>query len=275
MRGPLVLACGTSCSGVSYYPPELLKFFDAWVSKELATIERKVDARTLERELVMSELQDAALAHDVQNLNDQARLLTLIPTWLLRDLDTQILQSNTQSLLALLIADLYPIIDIKQPATLQNLDSNLLNALLGPPQDWTGNLVDWTNAAALASNNIVARLRDSLGNSPPLNDRILALGIPNPLAPTPLPGRWQRVTPERAQAVWDAIAARAPFVSISIGPSDLYSMYPWSTDVMLCNESVPVITAMAIYMVRPLTDGTEFPGLYVPVSIDRNLSFPE
>lgn len=277
----LVTACGSRCTQIGYYPPEVLRFFESWVSKELATIERKVDARTLERELALIELELAALAHDFRNLGEQARLLRLLPTWLLKDLSAEVLQAKAQSLVDLLVADLYPIIDLRQPATLANLDGRMLEALLGmnvmldpAPLDWTGDLTDWSSAAARASENIVARLQDSLGNSPPLNDRILALGIPNPEAPRPLQGRWQRVSAERAKVVWDAIAAREPFVQLAIEPTDLYAMYPWSTNAMLCNESEPVVTAMAVYMVRPFPEGPTFPGLYVPVSVDRNQMFP-
>jgi hypothetical protein len=275
----LVAACGTGCSGVSYYPADVLKFFEAWVSKELATLERKVDARTLEREVVLVELEHAALADDLQNLGDQARLLRLMPTWLLKDLDTQLLQSNTQSLLDLLVADLYPIVDLRAPGTLQTLDQSLLAALVGPTLtstgDWTVSLVDWTTAAVNASDNIVARLRDALGNSPPLNDRIIVLGIPNPAGSSfSPPGNWQRVPPERAQVVWNAIAAKQPFVSLGIEPSDLYPTVAGATDIMFCSDSTPVITGLAIYMVRPGQFET-YPGLRVPVSVDRNLAFPD
>jgi hypothetical protein len=276
----LVLACGTNCSGVSYYPPEVLRLFEAWVSKSLATIERKVDARALEREIALIELQHAALAHDYKNLNDQARLLALIPTWLLKDLGTHILESNTQSLLDLLVADLYPIIDLRQPTTLQNVDPTLLNVLLGSQPDstgqlldWTGNLVSWANAAASASDNVVARLQDALLNSPPLNDRLLILGIPNPAFPVRT-GNWQQVTPERAQAVWDAIAAAAPLVSVPLYVTDLYSMVAGSTHDMLCNEAEPVITAVGLYMIRP-GSFEQYSGLTIPVSADRNVHFTD
>lgn len=276
----LSFACGTGCVAINHYPAEVLKLFDAWVGKELATVERKVDARTLERELVLVKLQHAALAKDLTGLGEQARLLSLIPTWLLKDLDTQLLESNTRSLLELLVADLYPIVDLRRPDTLQYLDSSLLNALLSraPAQgvvlDWTSSLVRWTNAAGQASQNIVARLRDQLGNSPLLNDRIVALGIPRPgYASTG--GSWQRVTPDRAAAIWAAIEdPAAQLVSLSIQPSDLYALAPGATDVLLCNESVPVVTAMVLYMVRP-GQPEEFPGLLVPVSWDRNLHFPD
>ncbi len=276
----LVLACGASCSQISYYPGEVLKFFEAWVSKELAAIERKVDARTLEREIALIELQHLTLANDLRRLLEQARFLTLMPTWLLKDLGTYVMQSKSQNLLDLLIADLYPIVDLRQPATLRLIDPRMLNALLGmnvlldpAPLDWTGNMKDWSNAAARASDHVIARLQDSLGNSQVLSDAIVLVGIPNPAVP-PEPANWQRIPTERAQVVWDAIVAELPFVSVPIGPPDLYPMLAGSTNVLLCTESVPVITAMAVYMVRPY-QFEQFPGLRVPVSIDRNLYFPD
>jgi hypothetical protein len=174
----------------------------------------------------------------------------------------------------LMIADLYPIIDLKQPATLAALDTSILNQLLGgSTTDWTGGLDTWTTATINASNNIVARLRDSLGNSPPQNDLIVALGFPNPVNP-PQAGQWQRVTPERANTLWTAIAAKAPFATISVEPSDLFDVLPGASNVLFCNDAVPVITAMAIYMVRPGLQEA-FPGRFVPFAIDDNLNFPD
>jgi hypothetical protein len=257
------------------YPAEVLKFFETWVDKELATVERKVDVKSLERQIVLLDLQHQALSDDLTNAQDQARLLRLLPDWTLKDLDTQLLQSNTQALLQLMIADLYPIVDLKQPGTLPLLDAPTLNQLLGnpPTTDWTGGLDAWTTATINASNNIVARLRDSLANSPPQNDLIVALGFPNPVNP-PQAGQWQRVTPERASALWSAIAAKQPFATISVEPTDLFDIVRGASNVLFCNDSVPVITAMAVYMVRPgLTDA--FPGRFVPMAIDNNLNFPD
>jgi hypothetical protein len=275
-------ACGTNCSDLSYYPADLLKFFGTWVSKELATIEQKVEARALERQVVLTGMQTAALANDIQNLNEQARLLRLIPTWLLKDLDTELLQSSTQSLLELLVADLYPIVDLRAPATLQTLDQSLLSALLGPTLtlvrdagdagDWTGSLVDWSDAAVEVSKNIVERLEEAQGDSL-INDRIVLVGIPNPRAATH-DGNWQRVAPERARVIWDDIANKKKFITVGIEPSDLYPLESGANHHLYCSEAVPVITAMAIYMVRP--GATEvFAGQRAEISVDRQLKYPD
>lgn len=269
-------ACGTNCSYLSYYPADLLKFFGTWVSKELATIERKVEARALERQVVLIDMQVAALANDIQNLSDQARLLRLIPTWLLKDLDTELLQNNMRSLLELLVADLYPIVDLRAPSTLQRLDQNLLSALLYPTRssgDWAGSLVDWTSAAVEVSKNIVDRLEEALGDSL-INDRIVLVGIPNPSVATH-DGNWQRVAPERAQVIWDDIAnKKKKFITVGIEPSDLYPLESGATHHLVCSEAVPVITAMAIYMVRPGLTET-FAGQRAEISVDPQQRFPD
>jgi len=273
----LSAACTTNppCP-LSAYPAEVLKFFETWVDKELATLERKVDVKSLERQIVLLDLQNQALSDDFNNAQGQARLLRLLPDWTLKDLDSQLpdLVKNTQSLLQLMIADLYPITDLKQPATLQGLDAATLNPLLGgPTTDWTGGLDTWTTATINASNNIVAKLRDALANSPPQNDLIVAVGFPNPANP-PQAGQWQRVQPERARALWSSIAAKDAFATVSIQPSDIYDVLPGASNVLFCNVSAPVITAMAVYMVRPSAQEF-FGGRFVPLAIDNNLNFPD
>jgi len=283
----LLAACGNACAGAAnynYYPAAVLKVFESWLSSELAIIEAKTAARATERELELLVLADAALAHDLANLKDSARLLTLVSTWVLKDLDTHMLQSTTQHLMDTLMADLYPIIDIRQPGTLKTLDPLLLKILLGSapyiPQgqvtgyvlDWTGNLHDWTGALANASNNIVARLRDQLRDTL-FNDRIVAVGIPNPYD-VPIGGRgnWQAVSWTQALTVWDAINAGEKSVTISLGPTDLYRSVAGATDVLPCSDAEPVITAMMLYMVRSST-GDPYSGLTVDFAVDRTLPF--
>lgn len=292
----LTKACGVGCSLMSHYPAEVLRLFDAWISKELASIERKVDARTVSRELLLIQLDHAALANDLGKAGEQARLLRLIPTWILKDLGTQLMQEKARVLLDQLVGDLYPIVDLRTPGVLDALAGNVvarcaLDALLGKQPigcpvapDWTGDVVDWSQKAADAAGAILGAVIPFEARLPALQDRIIALGIPDPaLGSSPPSGRWQRVSPERAAVVWDALrAARAaapsgpnPFVSISVEPTDLYPMYWWSTDVLGCSDATPLITGMAIFMVRPTVDGgPDFAGLYTPVSVGPNLVFP-
>lgn len=285
----LISACGNGCPGLSHYPQEMLRLFEAWVSKELAIVERKVDVRTLEREQALLGLQLAELDDDLSSLGSQARLLQLIPTWLLKDLDIHILLDETQSLLSLLLGELYPLVDLRYPEALQTIDPVLLASLLGSSAagglsvDWAGNLVDWTTAVTNVADNVSKRVRDRLAISPPIRDGIVAIGIPNPNAdPTLLSGNWQRVSPERAALVWKAIGdMRAPppdtspaqFISIAVSPSDLYSMTPGSTNTLSCNDAVPVVTAMAIYLVRPF-HLEDFGDVEPNVSVGPDFLFP-
>lgn len=285
----LETACGSGgpCSDpLRYYPQELLKVFDAQVSTALAILEAKVGARAAERELKLLALQEEALDRQLASLKAQAPLLTQIPLWLLKDLDTDLLEKATGDLARRLLAELFPIVDVRQPDTLPAIDHELLDVLLGwvPVSssasqlanrlDWTGSLVDWSAAVGNTSGEVVARLNEKLGNTM-TNDRLVFLGVPNPYAGANFPfGNWQQVTDARATDFWDAVRRGDSFASISIAPGDLYRRVAGATDVLACSDAEPVVTAMMIWMIRPNGTAKSFDGLAIPMAVDRVLGFP-
>lgn len=277
----LALACDAQCATLGGFPAEILKYFDTWIAKELSILERKVGARTIERELELLALQRAALVHDYTNLGEQARLLQLIPALVLRDHGMRWVETKARSLVDLIGAQLYPVVDLTRPATLDLIDPAILEALLS--LDWTGDLVGWSDAARVASTEITDKVAAAVLKPPPMNHRYVLLGVPVPGAAAIR--SWPRVSDEQAQAIWDAIyaasatppTAPSPFASISISPADLYKPYNWSTYALECQDAAPVVTAMALYVVRPFASGAsdlEFPGLDATVSVDQNLLFP-
>src|SRR6185369_5566777 len=105
--------------------------------------------------------------------------------------------------------------------------TSLLAQLVGrgtqPRLDWSGDLTLWSRAAANATTNIVQALQDTLGNQPQVVDRFIALGFPNPNNPGSS-GGWNHVSPERAKAVWDALADPSKTtLSVQLLPSDIWS----------------------------------------------------
>jgi hypothetical protein len=267
----------TNCA-LSFYPPELQTFFSSWISKELANLERKADLRSDLRQLDIHALEAKQLADDLNNAQDQARLLQLEPGWILEDLGTHLLQEKTRKLLNQMIGEVYPIVDLRAPLTLNSdsLDTESLAELVGlgsfTQLDWTSDLADWSTVAASLSNNIAQTVHDTLF-SQSLTDTIIAVGFPNPDYPLPLAGSWNRVSPERAAAVWTSINDPAQtFFSVHLLPSDIWRPLG-GTDVLACSTVTPVITAMEVYMVRPsMVDG--YGGRSLPMQIDGNLEFP-
>ena len=285
----LELACGTGgpCADpLRYYPQELLKIFDAQVSTALAILEAKVGARAAERQLKLLALEEEALSRQLASLQGQAPLLTQIPLWLLKDLDTDLLEKATGDLARRLLSELFPIVDVRQPATLPAIDQQLLEVLLGwvpfsssasqqaNRLDWAGSLVDWSAAVGNVSDEVVARLKEKLGNTM-TNDRLVFLGVPNPYAgSSQAMGNWQQVTDKRATDFWDAVRRGDSFASISIGSGDLYRRVAGATDVLACSDAEPVVTAMVIWMIRPKGTPMSFDGVSIPMAIDRVLKFP-
>lgn len=273
----LVSACGESrCTSFSYYPEALRTFFETWLDKELAALERRVDVRTIERQLELIRIQLAGLANDLENAEDQAGLLVLIPTWLLKDLDTVLLEANTTQLLNIMLGDVHPIVEIKYPSTFERIDAAQLGRMTS--LDWTSNLVDsWAPLAADLASNILTELGTARAGEVDgqFKEAFLALGIPRDPANPPRTNL-QRMAAEQAAKVWTAIDNQEPSVSITISPSDLYSKGSSFRDVLSCYQAAPVITAMALYLVRPGDAGDNpFSGLGSDVSINPIARFPD
>ena len=274
---------GSNCS-LSFYPPQIQTFFDTWISKELANIERKADLLSNQRQLEVLRLQGKQLSDDLNSAQSQARLLLLVPDVILKDLATHVLQTSTRNVLNLMIGELFPIIDLRAPGTLSDalLDPSFLDQLVGRGSlqhlDWSGDLTVWISTAASATSNITQALQHTINNQVTPVDGFIALGFfnPNYVAPPGVqatPGSWNHVSPQRAKAVWDAFAdSTKTTFSIQLLPSDIWSA-SGGTDVLVCSEATPVITAFEVYMVRP-GQFENYEPLQLPMQIDGNLEFP-
>lgn len=267
-------ATGTNCA-LSFYPPEIQTFFDGWVSQELANLERSAQLQFDERQFAVMQLQAKQLSDDLNGAQAGAQLFQTIPDHILADLGTQLLETNSQELRDVMVSEVFPIVDLKYPGALGSFDASVLGQLVGvgtlPHLDWSGDLTTWSRAVASTTTEVTTKINQTVLNQPPPVDAMLALGFPNPANPSGS-GGWTQASVQRAQDVWNQLDdPTTNLLTLQMLPTDIWQA-SGGTDVLLCSESLPVITAMEIFMVRPgLPDS--YQGLRMPMVLDNNLHF--
>ncbi|HEY2029747.1 MAG TPA: hypothetical protein VGH20_11125 [Myxococcales bacterium] len=267
-------ATGANCT-LSFYPPEIQTFFDGWIAQELAHLERASQLQADQRQFAVMQLQAKQLADDLNGAQAAARLYQTIPDHILADLGTELLQSDSQELRDVMVSEVFPIVDLKYPGALAVFDSSVLGQLVGvgtlPHLDWAGDLTTWSRAVASTTTEITNKVTQTVLNQPPPVDAILALGFPNPANPS-LSGGWTQVSALRAQDLWNQLNdPTSNLLALQMLPTDIWQA-SGGTDALLCSDSLPVITAMEVFMVRPgLPD--KYQGVRMPMVLDNNMHF--
>lgn len=238
-------ACG-QCD-LSRYPESLIGFWNAYVSKELARLERKVEMRAIERELNLQVLEMRAIQHDVEASRRLAYFEQVMTGWSLKNLDGDRLRREIQDLASTVIEYLHPIINIKWPEASDRLlssDRTLLENL--GKGDWAGSIVDLGNREIDAVNQILTRLNDAR-DVRQISTSLTAVSFPRVGLSSSFLGV-HVADPARVQAMWIGLNATNRF-TLSIKPEDLYS-YSGGAYTLLCSAEAPIIRAMSLIALR-------------------------
>jgi hypothetical protein len=261
------------------YPAVLRGYFDAWIERALASLERRAHMHDIERAMALTAIELRSAADDLAHAGERARLMQLLPTWRLRNLSAHGVERELGELLDLTERHLYPVLHLRYPSALDTLRTShaaaldaLLAADFAAPLDQTAARVRdlaRTFEGVLATAEIGARAESPV---------YVALAFPRPGdsdagSDAPI---WSMVDPTRATQVWDAISTERT-AALQVLPRDLYRA-AGGDGVLLCFEAVPVIESMALVAIVPdKVDADAFNGRHTraPAAIDPFLSFPD
>jgi hypothetical protein len=266
------------------YPSVLRGYFDAWIERALASLERRALMHEIERAMALTAIELRSAADDLAQAGERARLVQLLPTWRLRNLSAHAIERELGELLDLTERHLYPVLYLRYPSALDALRTShtaALDALLAadftaPVDETAARVRDLARALerVLATAEIGARAESPV---------YVAVAFPRPgaaeqggITPAPEASRWRTVDPARSAQVWDQLHI-AGTVAFAVTPQDLYAA-SGGFGQLLCFETVPVIESMALFAVfEDLAQANELNAshLRAPASIDPWLTFPD
>lgn len=244
--------------GLAGMPAELRQYFEAGLERELASLARRAEQRSLERSIMRLGMELDAIASEQTNLEAQSRLRYLIPRWRLRDLAGRELADTVGRLADVLVSHAVSVFELHDPAGLQILkiaqqakldeliDVNLTTSLEDAVADYL-QLATATRAALAAA---------SL-EPPSTQRRTVVIAIPRPPGPgaEPWSGPYRSVSPATARAFWSSafeapgvLSARVP---LALSPPDLYTG-PGGLSHLSCQDQAPVVRHLGLYLA---TDG--------------------
>ncbi|WP_437576748.1 hypothetical protein [Sorangium sp. So ce887] len=256
----LLTKFGEACPGcvASQMPDVYRSLFDAFVSKELAQLERRVQIYALERAIETLRLEFKFLRDDLAWNEERARLLELLPMWNLRNLDGHKMRDGLRALSTLVTDYLHPVMDLRYPGVASNLRThealtNLVRA------DWSAAFPELSVKAIDAVTAIKSALSFSRTADPDPHYTLVALSFPKPVAPggeEEGPSEWSRADGERSEALWSTLTSTGRF-TVKITPEDVYTSEGGSGGWLLCTAATPILHTMAFYLVRPSSSNNE------------------
>ncbi len=240
------------------FPEEFKSLFDLSVSKSLAAIERKVQAKLLSRDRASVVAELKGLQDDVALAGQQGRFLSLVPLWSLRNLDAENLRWEAKGLFSLVQGYLIPVLDIRYPSALAQLKSDATYGATHPVNkllfaDWTQPYVDTARLGLGVIDAVVAKLGAVRLTDPNPAYVLVALSFPRPPGggrPAAAASVWKKVSPDRAARLWTTLESTGK-ADLSILPDDLYVAAGGAAGLLQCIESTPVIHSLALFFARP------------------------
>jgi hypothetical protein len=242
-----------ACNGcnLSAYPEPVRGMFDAWLSAELAAIERQTRIAAAERALDRLVLRVVALESDLAGAANGSRLLSLMTTWQLGNLAFHQLREKSDLVLEIGTDYMLPLLHVRYPQGLTLLRTSSATELSNLRQ------IDWTLpfdeqlvrleavASAVATRVAQATLIGGQASAP------LIVAFPKPVAVggTPRPAITGAVVaaPERLTGVWEPCGAdwclKANPV-FTIEPSDVYGQLSVGLG---CGEAAPIVRSLAVF----------------------------
>jgi hypothetical protein len=241
---------------VTELPAPLASLFDAFVSHEIVATERRIEIVAVQRSLDLDLIDLQTIDDELSAGKAHARLQSLIPQWILRDLDHDTLREGLVDLLSVSRDFLKPILEVWYPHTLDSVSSdtgigreidNLVNA------DIDTSLVTLAGHGEAFVNALLTAYQNAVFGSKREGEQlpVVVLSFPRPGA-AHTNQFWREADAARARRVWDAIDG-GQIGHFEVTPEDFYSRAGGDA-VLSCNEVVPLIRTMAFFVVRPGID---------------------
>lgn len=243
-----------SCNGcaLSTFPEQIRNMFSAWLSSELAGIERQTRIAATLRGLDTLVLRLAALQRDLDGDTDSARLGALLTTWQLGHLAYHDLRDKTDLVLEYGTDYVLPMLRTRYPQALTLLRSTAI----APVEALR--TADWAlpyDELAFRLQSVAEQMSARLGQASVIGGQssvAVMVAFPKPGTPVNLAVQGAINAPEsRAAGVWETCDTgwclkQRP--ELTITPEDVYG-YPGVG--LACGEAAPVVKAAAFYAANP------------------------
>jgi len=239
---------------VTELPGPLASLFDAFVSHEIVATERRIEIAAVLHSLDLDLIDLRTIDDELTAGANRARLQSLVPQWLLRDLDHDHLRVSLVDLLSVSRDYLKPILELWYPHALDTVSFGPeINALLDA--DVGTSLVSLASSGQTFVNALLDAYENATFGAKPNAPQlpVIVLTFPRPGA-EPTNTFWREADAARAERVWHAIDTHTT-AHFEITPEDFYSANGGDA-VLPCTEVVPLIKTMALYVVRPGADSS-------------------
>lgn len=246
-----------ACNGceLSAYPEQVRGMFDAWLTAQVASIERQTRISAAIRALTRLSMRAAAMKQDILGAIDSSRLTALMTSWQLGHLAYHELHGKADLVLEVGNDYVLPMMRIRYPqalTALRSLSNDDIEAVR--TADWTMPFDEQANRLRVLIDAVVVRLQQAglVGGN---REVPVILAFPKPVAlgaparPS-IPGA-NVVPPERLSGVWepcttpgaDGYCLKAHPV-FTVTPEDVYGRVGIGLG---CTEVAPIVRAQAFY----------------------------
>ncbi len=282
---------------VGRYPALLLGYFNVWVDKLAAQLERKVQIVSINRQMEAKRLEIQQILDAHHNSSEQSRVHELLGQSALRNLAPRDLRFALQDLVFFTNRYVFPTLLLRYDQAIQlflydQTSKAAEDLALLINSDFNAPVEQVARDVKSVITKLYARTKDKLpGRSNPI---YIALAFQNPDYKTsspddepsfdetpeggtsnlPNPNVLRTIQVSRSsEFVWQQIKTQG-VASFVITPTDLYSRE--SKDFTLrCNQTTPVVEEMAIFAVRPGLSTNEKGYRILQGKINPTIYFPD
>ncbi len=265
---------------INLFHPLLRNSFDTWVTNELASLERKSIMINLERKMRDIEIEETSILFEMQNAEQQARLLEMMTQWDLQNLTAPDLRVALETYINFMNTYFYPVLDLRYPDTLKefvkaetNPSHSLDNLLKVDPLTSLGKMAYLVkNMATVLQNKVllgdfganakrvrigiafprIVNANDPMGYlklksvNPNRADQLLKYYEEQILHNYKI-DKFEVVSDDRAALAWSR-AINGELSQFIIKPKDIYSPNG-GKNMLICNDLSPVIESMTMLTV--------------------------
>jgi hypothetical protein len=265
-------------------PMGVRAYFNAWLDKELASLERYAQAQSIERQLQALDLELDHLRADLAAARADSRLLALVPRWRARNLALSEIEGELTALIAILERYAPPVFELRYPderaalltaaaadlATLRNLD------LSGDAEDVVGAVISLSQRVRWALETAQIDLStEGLTQVALVFPRPAGMAVGCEDFGTCFTSVW-RIASQLVDPWFglpDEATTASGWMTLHVTPEDLYAANG-GVARLDCDDHAPVIHRMGLYLVfGDDIDLTPY-NLRLPVQVSRRQVFP-